>query len=344
MELAESARRRVLAWLGVFAVLGFALLALLSGRQQGLWDPAREDLKAYDAASAPPPFATDRPAALPNAQLESSPPPLVAPAAPAIRNAAIPVPEVSPTAAPGVAFNYRYAFRLPAMRIAQVQEQHARACEQLGTSRCRITGMRFRVVNDRDVEAMLAFKLEPGIARRFGRAGADLVVRSEGMLIDSEISGTDVGTSIRTTGRNIAEMTEELERIEARLRQGGLSSAERTRLDYEAQALRQSIRAQQANREEQQESLATTPMVFSYASGALVPNLDSRPSFGRSAARAWDNFVEGIGILFIIFVTLLPWALLALLGWGIFRLSWRRWARGRPDAGAVSATEAPAFN
>ena len=34
-------------------------------------------------------------------------------------------PNVGPTAAPGVAFNYRYAFRLPAERIAQVQEQHA---------------------------------------------------------------------------------------------------------------------------------------------------------------------------------------------------------------------------
>jgi len=186
--------------------------------------------------------------------------------------------------------------------------------------------MRFRVLSDRDVEAMLAFKLEPSIARRFGRAGADLVSRSEGMLIDSEISGTDVGTAIRASGRTIAELSEELERIEARLGQRGLSSAERTRLDYEAQELRRTIRAQQASREEQQESLATTPMVFTYASGALVPNLDSRPTFGRSAARAWDNFVEGIGILFIIFVTLAPWALLALLGWGIFRLASRPFA------------------
>ena len=51
-------------------------------------------------------------------------------------------PNVGPTAAPGVAFNYRYAFRLPAERIAQVQEQHARTCEGLGVARCRITGMR----------------------------------------------------------------------------------------------------------------------------------------------------------------------------------------------------------
>ena len=336
MELAESARRRTLAWLGVVFVLAMAFLAVLFGRQQESSQPVAQDLKAFDVAAEPPPPAPS------SVEYRSAPPPVVTTAAPASRNGAIPVPDVSPTAAPGVAFNYRYAFRLPGERIAQVQEQHARACEQLGPSRCRIVGMRFRVVNDRDVEAMLAFKLEPGIARRFGRQGADLVANSEGMLIDSEISGTDVGTSIRAAGRTIAELTEELERIEARLRQRGLSSAERTRLDYEAQQLRQSIRAQQASREEQQESLATTPMVFSYASGALVPNLDTRPSFSRSAARAWDNFVEGIGILFILFVTLLPWALLGLLGWGLVRLVLRRRPASRPERSASTA-EAPAL-
>ncbi|MGZ8421284.1 MAG: hypothetical protein ACXWU3_17635, partial [Allosphingosinicella sp.] len=119
-------------------------------------------------------------------------------------------PNVSPTAAPGVAFNYRYAFRLPAERIAQVQEQHARTCEGLGIARCRITGMRYRVVNERDIEAMLAFKLEPTIARRFGQAGVEAVAEAEGVLVESEITGTDVGTSIRAAGRSIAEMNEEL--------------------------------------------------------------------------------------------------------------------------------------
>ena len=74
-------------------------------------------------------------------------------------------PNVGPTAAPGVAFNYRYAFRLAAPRIAAVQEQHAQLCERLTVARCRITGMRYRVVNERDIEAMLAFKLDPAVAR-----------------------------------------------------------------------------------------------------------------------------------------------------------------------------------
>jgi hypothetical protein len=74
-------------------------------------------------------------------------------------------PRVSVTAAPGVAFNYDYTFRLPAQRISAVQEQHAQACEKLGVNRCRITGLRYRLVSEREIEAMLSFKLDPSIAR-----------------------------------------------------------------------------------------------------------------------------------------------------------------------------------
>jgi hypothetical protein len=37
------------------------------------------------------------------------------------------------TAAPGVAFFYRYAFSLPAEKVATTQEAHAQACEKLGS-------------------------------------------------------------------------------------------------------------------------------------------------------------------------------------------------------------------
>src|SRR3546814_9829361 len=46
-------------------------------------------------------------------------------------------PNIGVTSAPGVAFNYAYAFRLDDSRIAAVQEEHAAACEALGTTRCR---------------------------------------------------------------------------------------------------------------------------------------------------------------------------------------------------------------
>src|SRR5438309_12132237 len=93
---------------------------------------------------------------------------------------------IAPTAAPGVAFNYKYAFRLPAERISSVQEEHAQACEKLGIARCRITGMYYHLSGDRNVEARLDFKLDPAIARGFGKEGIAAVAHADGLLGPSE--------------------------------------------------------------------------------------------------------------------------------------------------------------
>ena len=249
-------------------------------------------------------------------------------------------PNVSPTAAPGVAFNYRYAFRLPGERVSQVLEHHASQCEALGPNRCRITGMHYEVVNERDITGRLNFKLEPSIARRFGREGVEAVTRAEGMLVESEISGTDVGTSIRQAGRSIAQMTEDLRRVEAQLARRGLSSVDRSNLEYEAQQLRASIRAAQENRQEAQESLATTPMTFQYGSGDLVPGFDTHWPMRNALEQAGNNFIGGLAILFIILVTILPWATLALLVWLALRWFRRRGTRtARPETPAVETDE-----
>jgi len=247
-------------------------------------------------------------------------------------------PNISPTAAPGVAFNYRYAFRLAAERIAEVQEQHASQCERLGPNRCRIVGFHFLRHDEDNVEARLSFKLEPSIARIFGREGVAAVTRGGGMLVESEISGTDVAPTIRQAGRSIAELRSELARIEARLA-GRLSSGDRANLEYEAQQLRERIRATEQNREDAQESLATTPMTFVYGSGRHVPGPQPRRAFAETLEDAWENFLDGASILFAIVATLLPWALLGLLvGLGV------RWARlrwFRPADPVAAHEEAP---
>lgn len=228
-------------------------------------------------------------------------------------------PDIALTAAPGVAFNYRYAFRLPTERVRGVQEQHAQACEKLGLARCRITGLRYRVVNERDIDGMLAFKLDPAIARAFGEAGVKAVEQAEGMLIDNEVSGVDAGASIKSANRTDAQLSDDLRRIEGELARPGLRSEERARLQSEAQALRDRIRATRATREEQEESLATTPVVFQYGSGDLVPGFNTRAPVRDALQRAGDNFIGSLTWLFVAVVTLLPWALLLLLGLWVAR-------------------------
>jgi hypothetical protein len=226
-------------------------------------------------------------------------------------------PNVSVTAAPGVAFNYNYEFRLPPTRIAEVQEQHAQMCEHLTVARCRITGTLYRVNNDHDVEAMLAFRLDPAIARLFGRDGVQSVVHADGMLIESETTGTDVGTQIHAATRSIAELQADLQRIEAQLRTPRLDLDEKARLDDQARQLRETIRAGAAQRDEAQASLATTPMVFRYASG--------EPTLGQSLQDAGDSFLGSAYVLLKIVIALLPWALAAALVAAIVLLVRRRW-------------------
>lgn len=245
-------------------------------------------------------------------------------------------PDISPTAAPGVAFNYRYAFRLPAERIEEVQERHAAGCEALGPNRCRITGMLYRVVGDGDIEAMLSFRLDPVLARRFGRAAVQAVTRAEGQLAESEITGEDVGTGISRAGRDIAQMRVEMAEIERQLGRGDLAGDERARLEDQLRELQRAIAGTQAGREEAQDMLATTPMTMSYGSGQYAPR-SGPPTLRESLARSLDGFLWGASMLLIVVVSLLPWALLVGLVWWLVVFSRRRWFAGRRKAAAGAA-------
>src|SRR5688572_20112414 len=138
----------------------FLFLAACSQQPQ---ERQSEDLKTFDAAESP-------------AMRDAPPPPGQQPAPPPTSRGADALaeqagPNISVSAAPGVAFNYRYAYRLPNARISAAQETHATMCAKLGITRCRITGMRYSLVNERDVSASLELKLDPAIARHCGKDG-----------------------------------------------------------------------------------------------------------------------------------------------------------------------------
>ena len=226
-------------------------------------------------------------------------------------------PNIGVTAAPGVAFDYRYEFRLPPTRIAEVQEQHAQMCERLTVARCRITGLYYRVNNAHNIEANLAFRLDPAIARTFGRDAVQVVAGAEGMLSESEITGTDVNPTIHQANRSLAELQADLQRIEGQLRATHLDPDEKARLEDQAQQLREQIRAAGAQRDEAQASLATTPMVFRYASG--------EPTLAQSLQDSADSFLDSAAILLRVLIALLPWAIAAALVWAVVRYVRRRW-------------------
>ena len=244
-----------------------------------------------------------------------SPPVLVAPPSPTSPNRSS-APEVRPDAAPDVAFGYSYNFGIAADRIAGVQQRHARTCEELGTSRCRITGMTYRRSGEDSVEAELKLALDPRLAHRFGENALAAVQEAEGELVDSEITGTDVGTGIRRDTRSIADLHEELRMIEQRIAAAGTREEAKAGLQEQAAELRRQISALEDNRAEQRDQLATTPVTLAYSSSAYNAG---RPDFGGAAGNAWDQLVWATYMLFVLLSVLLPWLLAAGLIWLVVR-------------------------
>ena len=221
--------------------------------------------------------------------------------------------------APGVAFAYNYAFRLPPKRISAAQETHAAACEKLGIARCRITGMRYKLVGENDIEAMLSFKLDPTLARAFGKNGIAAIEAAEGTLIDADITGTDAGAEIAQLSTGKARAADELARIDKQLARGDLPASERAELQRQRADLVATIAAASANVAEQRASLATTPMTFEYESGAGIRGFDA----SAPLTSALDTFLSSaqttLAFVLGFFAIFGPPALAALLLWLLWR-------------------------
>jgi hypothetical protein len=226
-------------------------------------------------------------------------------------SAAVAPPSIDIKAAPGVAFAYEYAFVLPDKSISLVQEQHAAACEKLGTAQCRIIGMHYRLIADDRVEADLEFKLAPALARQFGKDGIAAVEKAEGRLVEASIEGKDVGTDISASQERSQDLAGQLAAIEGKLAGPGLAAAERTELQQQAANLRQMMGTEKQVQSEGQQQLASTPMTFRYTGNTIF-------AFGDTPfADAWDSTANSFKTMFagalLIAGTLLPWLLLGLL-------------------------------
>jgi hypothetical protein len=225
-----------------------------------------------------------------------------------------PGPRINPSAAPGVAFTYAYQFRLPALRIAAVQEQHAQACEKLGLSRCRITGMRYQVRGENMISAELNLKLAPDIARKFGRDTIAAVQRAEGMVTDTQIGGADVGTAISESRSREGAIKDDILKLERESRRSGISAQVHAELATRLQDLRNELAQNGETRRGNEEALASTPMTFSYASGGLIPGFDPRSPIREALENSGWIIVGIIAFLIQLIAVILPLALFGGLG------------------------------
>jgi hypothetical protein len=229
-------------------------------------------------------------------------------------------PGVNVSAAPGVAFAYHYTFRLPSDAISKAQEVHASACEKLGLDRCRITGMRYRVLGENDTEGTLSFKLDPALARAFGKQGIDAITAAAGKLVEAEITGTDAGAEITKLQSLKAQADAELKRIDQQLARTDLKAIERSELQTQRETLVGRINEAKTGTADQQASLATTPMDFDYQSGAAVQGFDASAPITSAGSVFVGSVTVTIGFVLTLLAALIPPGLVALLVW----LAWRR--------------------
>lgn len=225
-------------------------------------------------------------------------------------------PDIGGAVAPGVAFTYAYAFTLPAKAVSSVQREHAAACERLGTSRCRVTGMNYEQPGSEDVSARLDLLLAPDLAHRFASDGIAAVERAEGKLDHASVNGENAGDAIKVSQSDSAAIQAEVERLQARLAAKGLTSAERVELQQQVAELTGQLRSQTADRKAKEAAIATTPVTFSYSSEGLLAGGDT---FGKAAGASLNSMEAALALVTLAAGVVLPWALLI----GLIVLAWR---------------------
>lgn len=236
---------------------------------------------------------------------------------------------VSPSVAPGVAFQYQYDFRVPGEKIEAVQDEHAAACETLGLSRCQITGLSFNQSENGYPQGRMEFLLDPAIARKFGRDAIASVEKAEGVLATSNVQGENVGDEITTSQVRSAGIEAEVKRIEARLAGKGLANDERVELRRRAEELREMLGGEKEQRRAGERRLATTPVAFNYSGNMGIGGSDT---FGDAWSASSNSMTTMLSVMLMFFGVMLPWllpiaAILLVikspLGAGL-----RRWWRG----------------
>lgn len=231
----------------------------------------------------------------------------------AVEESADASPDIAPSAAPGVAFAYAYDYRLDDSRISAAQEAHAAACERLGLARCRITGLRYTIGEDEQVTAMLAVKLDPTIARGFGKQATATIAAAGGRLVNAEFTGEDEGSAIRTATVERRETQAQIAEIEKRLAALGAGDRERTALQEQLNQLRSSASETTRTISASEEKLASTPMTFNYYGKGGIPGFRGTNPF----AEAWKMFIASgvtmISFLLTVIGAVLPWAVVLLL-------------------------------
>ncbi len=243
-------------------------------------------------------------------------------------------PAIRTGAAPNVAFTHRYDFELPGKAIGSVQEEHVKLCEELGTTRCTVTGMNYDMQQDERITAMLQFSLDPQAVRLFGREAGMIVEEADGRIARSNIMGEDKSDDIKQAQHGGAKVDERIATLDRALGRKGLSQAERARLIEQRSALVEEREALADSVAQHRDAIARTPVEFNYRSASGFGWGGN--AFGSGLAASLSGLGTVGGWLLLLIGLLLPWAL--IIGGVVWLI--RRRARGNAVMASNAAPDA----
>ncbi len=228
-------------------------------------------------------------------------------------------PQLSASAAPNVAFTYDYAFALPNSSVATVQEAHATACEKLGPSRCRITGMRYDLVRGGEITGSLSVSLDRNIARAFGKDGIAAASKLGGKLTSASIDGQDMAAQIAGAKGSSTSSANQIADLEKQLARTDLGDRERAELREQLEVVRSSRDESRGTLTMAEAQIALTPMTMRYyGSGTMAlsdnPLTSAGGAFVASATSVLSLMLFGLAYG-------LPWIALALAAVALWRTS-----------------------
>ena len=242
-------------------------------------------------------------------------------------------PNVSPTAAPGVAFDYRYRFGLPDARISAAQEAHAAACEKLGIDTCRITGMTFNVDERDRVSASLNLSIDATLARGFGKQVIRAVDQAGGRLRSVAITGEDQNPTLDAAAAREADAEGAASSIDTSLNETG-QKFDRSVLREQARQARGAAIEARGQAAAARFKLTSTPMHFAYEGGGAGRGFAG----SNPVAEAWYLFIDSLATMIAVglkaLALVLPWLFLIVFGIIAFRSR-----LGRKLRNWVTATE-----
>ena len=226
-------------------------------------------------------------------------------------------------AAPQIAYEYAYAFRLPHDRVKAAQAAHVALCDRLGPQRCQLIAMEQASDAD-DASGSLKLRVASSIARAFGTQLSDAVASAGGTTSTSSIAAEDVSKAIVDTEARLAQRTLLVERLTEILRTRKGTVAELVEAERGVAAAQEEIDQARAWLTTLRGRVAMSAIDIRY-DAASATGLAVGGGVGAAVIDSAETFVTGLAMLLRLAIYLLPWALLAGgIVWTI-----RRLAKGR---------------